>query len=321
MKCPNCKFENTDSAKFCVKCGTALKTKKSEKKKVSIKIKPKYIYIPVIIVLLGVLAWLYVPKLFTNSLKGVEMVHVRGGTFNMGCTAKQGDDCDSDEKPAHKVSVSDFSIGRYEVTHAQFIKFLNDEKVSADGSKDDAEYIDMDDDCAIGYQNGKFYFKGSEYADAETCPVIEVTWYGADAFCKWAGGRLPTEAEWEYAARGGLKSKGYKYSGSDKLDEVGWYTDNSDSKTHTVGEKKANELGIYDMSGNVWEWCSDWYASDYYENSPEKNPQGAADGQSRVLRGGCWRSDAWRCRVAYRDGSNPDNSYSYLGFRLARSSN
>jgi formylglycine-generating enzyme required for sulfatase activity len=240
-------------------------------------------------------------------------VFVKGGTFQMGSTNGEGD-----EKPVHSVTVDDFYMSKYEVTNADYIKFLNDKGVNSNGSYGGTEYIDMDDgDCAIGYRNGSFYFKGSNDADDEKCPVIEVTWYGADAYCKWAGGRLPTEAEWEYAARGGNKSNGYRYAGSHNADEVAWYN-GSPGRTHPVGQKKPNELGLYDMSGNVWEWCSDWYSRGYYENSPSSNPKGPSNGSDRVDRGGSWNNYAKRCRVANRDYSDPSDGGNLLGFRLAR---
>ena len=127
--------------------------------------------------------------------------------------------------------------------------------------------------------------------------------------------RLPTEAEWEYAARGGNKSKGYKYSGSNNLNDVAWYDGNSNSKTHPVKTKQANELGLYDMSGNVWEWCSDWYG--VYSSSSQTNPQGPNSGSYRVLRGGGWFNDARYCRVSNRSDSYPSGSSDGSGFRLA----
>ncbi len=131
--------------------------------------------------------------------------------------------------------------------------------------------------------------------------------------------RLPTEAEWEYVARGGKQSQDYKYSGSNNIDEVAWYTGNSGGNTHPVGTKASNELGIYDMSGNVWEWCSDLYDKNYYTYSPQNNPQGSARSTGRVLRGGSWFNIADYCRVANRLGNYPFSIYNYYGFRIALS--
>ncbi|MCK4653578.1 MAG: formylglycine-generating enzyme family protein [Candidatus Cloacimonetes bacterium] len=267
-----------------------------------------------------------------------KMIFVKGGTFQMGSNKRE-----SDEKPVHTVTVNDFYIGKYEVTHKEYIEFLNSKGVSPNGSFGGKEYIDMNgEDCAVDYKkgfwflvSGKFYFKGNKYADQENCPIIEVTWYGAKAYCEWKGGRLPTEAEWEYAARGGNKRQSaslsplatlrtglvedYKYSGSNNLGDVAWYNINSGMKTHKVGTKQANELGIYDMSGNVWEWCNDWYSYiNYYKSSPMNNPKGPDSGSNRVLRGGCWLRGPSRSRVAFRGGLNPDDCYYSVGFRLVK---
>jgi formylglycine-generating enzyme required for sulfatase activity len=128
--------------------------------------------------------------------------------------------------------------------------------------------------------------------------------------------QLPSEAIWEYAARGGKHHSPCQYAGSNKLKEVGWYDDNSHGSTQPVGKKLPNELGIYDMSGNVWEWCSDWYGSDYYKNSPTDNPKGPSSGSSRVLRGGGWVNSAQYCRSAYRYFLTPDYRSGTYGFRL-----
>jgi formylglycine-generating enzyme required for sulfatase activity len=223
---------------------------------------------------------------------GDNMVYIEGGTFTMGCTAEQGSDCNYDEKPSHSVTLKSFYLNKYEVTQAQWRLVM--------GSNPSA------------------------YKGCDNCPVERVSWDEIQEFINklnsQTGGRyrLPTEAEWEYAARGGNKSKGYKYSGSNDVTSVAWYTSNSDSKTHVVGQKQANELGLYDMSGNVWEWCSDWYSENYYYSSPSQNPAGSGSGTYRVVRGGSWYSGNLICRVAYRKISLPYFNYSYYGFRLAQ---
>lgn len=252
----------------------------------------------------------YVSTGESMNLKGIEMVFVKGGTFMMGSNDSEAD---NDEQPVHRVYVDDFYIGKYEVTNAQFCKFLNEKGNQSEGG---ATWLDItDEDCKIVKQSGR-YVPVSGY---ENHPVIEVTWYGARAFCKWAGGRLPTEAEWEYAARGGNKSRGYKYSGSNNVDAVAWYWDNAGKKTHPVGQKQPNELGIYDMSGNVWEWCVDWYGGDYYRKSPYENPMGPSSGSGRVLRGGSWFNVDRDCRTANRVWYNPASTLYNNGFRVARS--
>jgi formylglycine-generating enzyme required for sulfatase activity len=221
----------------------------------------------------------------------IEMVFIQGGTFSMGCTGEQGEDCYDSEKPVHQVTLSNFYIGKYEVTQAQWEAIMG---------------------------NNPSSFKGGKQ------PVEEVSWNEAQEFIKRLNAatgkkyRLPTEAEWEYAARGGNKSRGYKYSGSNNIDEVAWYDNNSGSKTHPVGTKKANELGIYDMSGNVWEWCNDWYGN--YGSSAQTNPAGASSGSNRVDRGGSWDYDARYCRVAFRNFYSPGNRNNGLGLRVACSS-
>ena len=153
-------------------------------------------------------------------------------------------------------------------------------------------------------------------------PVGNVSWNDAMEYCKWLSRetgkqfRLPTEAEWEYAAKGGPRSKGYTYAGGNNLDEVAWYRENSRAYVHSVGQKKANELGLYDMAGNVREWCYDWYGDTYYQTSPEENPAGPDRGTRRVLRGGSFGSDAERIRISYRNQEFPYNSALDFGFRI-----
>ena len=224
------------------------------------------------------------------NIAGFDMVYVKGGTFTMGATAEQGSDADSDEKPTHSVTVSDFYIGKYEVTQAQW-------------------------KAIMGINPSKW--KG------DNLPVEKVSWDDIQEFIKKLNAktgkkfRLPTEAEWEYAARGGNKSKGYKYSGSNKLKNVAWYDHNSDNMTHPVGQKRPNELGIYDMSGNVWEWCQDWYGD--YSSSSQTNPTGPSIGSYHVLRGGSWLGSAWSCRVSCRASDGPIIPFCTDGFRLALS--
>ena len=146
-----------------------------------------------------------------------------------------------------------------------------------------------------------------------------VSWEGAVAFAKWKGARLPTEAEWEYVARGGKSTKGYTYSGSNQLEEVAWFGTNSENKTHPVGQKRPNELGVYDMSGNVWEWCSDWYDEGYYGSSIRQNPQGPETGTDRVLRGGGWLFAEKYCRVNNRYSILPGARNTRIGFRIVKS--
>ena len=218
------------------------------------------------------------------------MVAMQGGTFTMGATSEQGSEADSDEKPAHRVTLSDYYIGQTEVTQALWQAVMGSNPSN---------------------------WKGSNL------PVEQVSWNECQQFITKLNQltgrrfRLPTEAEWEYAARGGSKSRGYKYSGSNDIGSVAWYDGNSGSKTHPVGQKNANELGIYDMSGNVWEWCQDWYDSGYYGKSPSTNPCNNTSASIRVYRGGSWYSNAGRCRVSDRSGNSPGLTSINLGLRLA----
>ncbi|MGM9691821.1 MAG: SUMF1/EgtB/PvdO family nonheme iron enzyme [Alloprevotella sp.] len=223
-------------------------------------------------------------KTYTVSGVSFDMVFVEGGTFQMGSNDY------SDEQPVHQVTLSNYYIGKTEVTQELW-------------------------QAVMGSNPSYSSFKGAKN------PVNNVSWNDCQDFIRklnsLTGGsfRLPTEAEWEFAARGGNKSRGYKYSGSDNLGSVAWYEDNSGSEVHPVGSKMPNELGLYDMSGNVWEWCADWYGS--YSSSSQTNPAGPSSGSGRVKRGGSWNGSAAGCRVAGRGDGAPAISGNDLGLRLA----
>lgn len=226
----------------------------------------------------------------TITVNGVSftMVYVEGGSFMMGCTSEQSG-CESDESPSHRVMLNSFYMGETEVTQELWRAVMGDNPSQ---------------------------FKGDKL------PVEMVSWDDCELFVKFLNRmtgkhfRLPTEAEWEYAARGGRKSESNMYAGANSLSYVGWYDGNAGGSTHVVKGKLPNELGLYDMSGNVWEWCQDWYSSSYYASSPTDNPKNLSSGSYRVLRGGSWGNDATYCRVASRDDDTPGSRYSGSGFRL-----
>ncbi|MCB9285121.1 MAG: SUMF1/EgtB/PvdO family nonheme iron enzyme [Lewinellaceae bacterium] len=251
-----------------------------------------------------------------NPITYNSMILVKGGSFTMGCTPEQGDDCDEDENPAHEVAVGDFYMGRQEVTNAEFCTFLNAKGNQEEGG---VAWINLDNSFVKIEKKGNVF---SPKEGFEKYPVIAVSWYGARAYCTWmsetngARFRLPTEAEWEYAARGGNAGKGHKYAGSDDLSDAGWFVSNAGNSAKPVGAKSPNELGIYDLSGNVWEWCSDWFGT--YAEGASSNPQGASKGTDRVRRGGCWRDEPDACRVSNRSSSPPSTRIDYIGFRVVR---
>jgi len=222
-----------------------------------------------------------------------KMVLVKGGKFWMGCSGDQGKDCDTVKSRLHQVTLSDFHIGIYVVTQGEWKALMG--------------------------SNPSHFKKGDKY------PVENVTWAEVQDFITKLNSatgkkyRLPTEAEWEYAARGGSISKSYKYSGSNKSAEVAWYSDNSKNSTQPVNDpsKRSNELGIHGMSGNVWEWCEDWYSP--YKSSAQSNPKGPSTGIDRVARGGSWYRDATNSTVYFRNHMDPNNRYSSLGFRVVLS--
>lgn len=236
-----------------------------------------------------------------------EKVTVAGGTFQMGSTTGV-----SNEAPIHSVTLSKFSISKYEITNDQYATFMNGIGANIDGSFNGVEYLDMDGiHVQISHTSNSFIAA----AGKENNPVVEVSWYGAKAYAEYYGGRLPTEAEWEFASKGGNSSNGYTYSGSNTIDNIAWYTSNDGGATHAIGTKSANEIGLHDMSGNVWEWTNDWYDYNYYSSSPSNNPQGPTTGTEPVARGGGWINGSNHCRVAYRGYASPTDTFSYLGFR------
>ena len=206
-----------------------------------------------------------------------------------------------------------FYMGKYEVTNAQFAEFLNSRNIGSDG-----KYITADYDSQVliyTYSWGVIYSdnKWAPQSGYENYPVVYVTWYGANEYAKWIGGALPTEAQWEYACRAGSTTAYSFGDDSDSLGDYAWYTINSSSKTHPVGQKKPNAWGLYDMHGNVREWCADWYGS--YSTTAVTDPTGPTSGSYRVLRGGSWSNGADYCRSAYRNSGNPDG-YRNFGFRV-----
>jgi formylglycine-generating enzyme required for sulfatase activity len=219
----------------------------------------------------------------------IDMVFVKGGCYQMGDTFGDGD---ATEKPVHNVCVSDFYIGKYVVTQNQW-------------------------QAVMGNNPSDFKQCGGN------CPVETVSWEDAQEFIRQLNSqtgrnyRLPYEAEWEYAARSGGKQE--QWAGTSDMDELGayaWFVDNSGKTTHPVGTRRPNGLGLYDMTGNVWEWCKDWYDAEYYKKSPEKNPRGALSGSNRVIRGGSWHFTAGDARAAARDYYDPSYRGSNRGFRL-----
>ena len=235
------------------------------------------------------------PQIETITVNGVSfnMVYVEGGTFKMGATEEQGNDSYNDEKPSHYVTLSDYYIGETEVTQELWKAVMGNNP--------------------------------SYYSDDEKKPVDSVSWNNVQEFITKLSNqtnrkfRLPTEAEWEYAARGGNQSCNCKYSGDDSIDKIAWYYSNSKEETHPVAQLRPNELGLYDMSGNVWEWCQDWYSEDYYYSGENFNPNGPSKCNYHVLRGGSCVTDARRCRVSNRYYNMSQFRYRSYGFRLVMS--
>jgi len=242
---------------------------------------------------LQILFYLVGMMLVSNAQDYPKMVGVEGGTFVMGDVKKIGA---VNERPAHKVTVNSFAISETEITVKQYRLF-----------------------CEM---TGNIMPEEPYWEWNDNFPITSVTWEDAVKYTHWLSEqlnkkiRLPYEAEWEYAARGGNKSKSYVYSGSDILSEVAWFEDNAEEQAHAVAAKKANELGLYDMSGNVWEWCLDTYDKDYYAKSSSKNPKGGDKGDRKTLRGGAWFYKPTYCRSTFRSNSTPDYISFVFGFRI-----
>lgn len=239
-----------------------------------------------------------------------EMVFVAGGSFQMG-----SNDGEFDEKPVHQVALGDYSIGKYEITVGEYLVFCD-----ATNSHY-PQWLELGSNFHIETGRNTYYKSKGYSRSSVSLPIVGVSWDDAVAYCKWLSSktgktyRLPTEAEWEYAARGGRSSLGYIYSGSNIAESAGWIYVNSALKPHEVGLKQANELGLYDMSGNVLEWCSDGY--DFYSSGSQDNPKGSnTDIDRRVLRGGGWINDPEYSRVAYRYRSSAFSRDFNSGFRV-----
>ncbi len=228
-----------------------------------------------------------------NSKDGLKYVWIPPGTFLMGCSPKDSK-CDGDEKRAHSVAISKgFWMGQTEVTVGAYKRFA----------------------AATGTDMPNAPTFNSGWAN-DSMPIVRIDWEEAQAYCRWAGGRLPTEAEWEYAARAGSTEAWYG-----DLDDIAWYERNSGNRTHDVAEKRANKFGLYDMLGNVWEWVFDWYDANFYSYSRSKDPAGPDSGDSRVLRGGSWDYNPAMARVSARYSSDPRYRNYDVGVRCVGGSN
>ncbi len=227
-----------------------------------------------------------IPKSFLDSIQQ-NMVWVTGGSFLMGDNMGE-----IDEKPVHQVVINGFAMSKYPVTQRQWGMIMG-------------EYT-------------------SDYKACQDCPIDNVSWLDAQEFIRRLNmitGKyytLPTEAEWEYAAKGGIEGKGYRFSGSDNIDEVGWHAGNSERRPHSVGQKQPNELGLYDMTGNMWEWCQDKYGKFYYEQNIKYSPEGPSDGSGRVRRGGSWFTSVKNCRTSARSSLNENYKDNSITIRLAQ---
>lgn len=248
-----------------------------------------------------------------------EMIAIKGGTFVRG-----SDNGSEIEKPAHNVTVTDFYLCNTEVTCEQYIHFLNEEKVNLDGTKNGVKYINIElATCPVKYDNKKFSFKQTSYCSTSLSPIITVTWYGAEVYCKWLTQktgkkyRLPTEAEWEYAAKGGNPNSIWAGVVTKKdIKKYIWFANTAKGKTATTGSKLPNEFKLFDMSGNVGEWCIDWY--DVYQSNSQTNPKGPRSGIAKIYKGGSFLDNITSCKISTRNYLSPEQSTVFTGFRVCR---
>ena len=275
-----------------------------------INIKNGAYYIKIaLIVLIGQIAGMYISFCQINNFDST-LVFVEGGKMKMG--NRHGE---PDEKPVKKINLNGFYIGKFEVSNKEFVEFLNEK---GNQFEKNSIWINLDGKwenlkCRIFEKDGKFYIENGY----ENYPVNYVSWYGANAYCLWKGGRLPTEAEWEYAAKGGQKNDNKELKRiKNETTHYAWFIENSEQKWHRSGLKKSNGLGIYDIYGNLWEWCADFYQKDYYKKRSKSNPKGTESGDFKVIRGGSWTDKKETLRISNRNGNNPNSNKINIGFRI-----
>lgn len=338
MKCSSCGFENPDLSKFCNNCGakTEIQGKACPNPECRRSGLPEEaVFCPDCGTAINKTSsesdhdnhLTSKPHItsFTETINGLrfEMIEIESGTFLMGCDFRN-----ENQRPEHEVTISKFYIGKHPVTVDLFNLFINESNYKTEaerkGFSKTYSYLYWDENKGI---NWKYGADGKVRPQSDFChPVIHISWNDALEFCQWLkrktgrNYRLPTEAEWEFAARGGKFSKGYIFIGGNDAESVGWHGENGDKNTHPVGKKLPNELGLFDMSGNVSEWCSDWYG--LYTNVSQLDPPGPPWGEFRVHRGNSWNAKCWGVDLSHLTASDrgrhfPGNSCDVIGFRLA----
>jgi formylglycine-generating enzyme len=264
----------------------------------------------IILISLQISAYSQIEGTVRTIMNDSNLVFVESGKCRLG--DNQGE---TDEKPAKQIKISSFYIGKYEVTNAEFAEFLN---AKGNQLEEHSVWIDLGGKwqnlkCRI-YEIDSTFKVESGFEDY---PVNFVSWYAANAYCKWRGGRLPTEAEWEFAAKGGKLARKKTITKTwNNLGKYAWYDVNSEENLHQKGQKQCNILGIYDISGNLWEWCKDFYNQDYYKIRGKLNPQGPKSGDFKVIRGGSWTNKTEMMRISNRNAVNPTSNKINIGFRI-----